>query len=198
MKLEINLINGESQEYNLNQSSVYVGRSSQCDVIINHESMSRKHCLIEISDGKIFITDLGSTNGVSIDGVRITPNEKTFYLNSLPLMIGAAQVSIDLTDHQTKVFSLSQINKETKKTSEPSKPVITKTSSTGTHKNLDGDSETRTRVVNETKISKTKPIKAPEKKSSAPIDPSKKRELFFASIAVGLFLLMALWYFTQN
>src|SRR5690606_23784128 len=109
MKLEVNLFNEEPQTHLLEKSQISVGRSSQCDVVINHESMSRKHCLLELEDGKIFVTDLGSTNGVSIDGARITANQKTFYLNSLPLMIGAATITIDLNDHQTK-FSPNSVS----------------------------------------------------------------------------------------
>ena len=33
--------------------------------------MSRQHCAIERRDGRYFVTDLGSTNGVVVDGQRV-------------------------------------------------------------------------------------------------------------------------------
>ncbi len=184
MKVTVNLFNEEPVSYSLESSKIYVGRSSQCDVVVNHESMSRKHCLIEIDDGKIYITDLGSTNGVSIDGSKIAANEKTFYLNSLPLMIGAANISIDLIDHQTQVFNLSQ--SEIQKASTP-------TSSFKTQKIIkEKTASTQIAQKSNKKSAKKDAVTAPPKSK-----PNLK-ELVMAIISVLVFALMALWHFNQE
>lgn len=63
------LIYGEDlgKKYNLNNSSVMLGRSSKCDIQIDQESISRNHSKI-VNTGKSFlIRDLGSTNGTYVN-----------------------------------------------------------------------------------------------------------------------------------
>lgn len=91
------LVNGEELEFDITQNTCVIGRSSKCDVVIPHEGMSRQHCQIENVDGEIFVTDLGSTNGVHIDGQRIEPHKKVSYATYLSLSFGAVQnLTIDL------------------------------------------------------------------------------------------------------
>lgn len=91
MHIRVQLVNGEELEFQVGQSCVTLGRSSKCDVVIPHEGMSRQHCQIEVVDGEVFITDLGSTNGVLIDGQRIEPHKRTQYATFLSLAFGAVQ-----------------------------------------------------------------------------------------------------------
>lgn len=56
--------------------TVSVGRSSENDFIVPLNDFSRKHCLITIRGNYVFLMDLGSKNGVMIDGLRITPNKQ--------------------------------------------------------------------------------------------------------------------------
>src|SRR5687767_10072869 len=50
---------------------VTVGRSSTCDVRIDHPSISRTHLRIRISDEGLAVIDLGGSNGTSLRGVRL-------------------------------------------------------------------------------------------------------------------------------
>ena len=43
-----------------------------CDVIVERESVSALHCLLVKTDGLLFVRDLGSTNGTTVNGQRIT------------------------------------------------------------------------------------------------------------------------------
>src|SRR5260221_4279868 len=47
-----------------------VGRATECDVVLPFGTISSKHCLLELRDGAWSVSDLGSRNGVRIDGVR--------------------------------------------------------------------------------------------------------------------------------
>jgi hypothetical protein len=48
-----------------------IGRSRQCDVVLTDPNVSRKHAEIRPRGGAWVVTDLGSTNGVSVNGRRI-------------------------------------------------------------------------------------------------------------------------------
>src|SRR5882672_9995528 len=48
-----------------------VGRKDECDVRLDHKSVSKMHCVIVKTDGMLFLRDLGSTNGTRVNGTRI-------------------------------------------------------------------------------------------------------------------------------
>ena len=52
-----------------------LGRTRPADVVIGDESISRQHARVVLRDGRVFLEDLGSTNGTRIDGRRITEVE---------------------------------------------------------------------------------------------------------------------------
>lgn len=52
-------------------SSLIVGRAALCDVTVDDIEMSRQHFCLEWEDEGIVVTDLGSTNGTAINGIRI-------------------------------------------------------------------------------------------------------------------------------
>ena len=57
------------------QQSVLIGRDSgQCDVVLLHASVSRRHARLSVGNGHdLRIEDVGSTNGTSIDGTPVAP-----------------------------------------------------------------------------------------------------------------------------
>ena len=128
MQLTFKLYNGEVLKFNVDKKVIIVGRSSQCDVVIPHEGMSRKHCQIELKGSSIIVTDLQSTNGVFIDGAKIEPGKPTPYPSYLGLSFGyvqSLQIEIEDSDGGTsphitpleKEPSLSQATR-----SHPTKP----------------------------------------------------------------------------
>ncbi len=62
---------GNNASYDLGPNRVMVGRSSDADVVLPYEEVSRRHSLIWRADGQIWIEDLGSANGTEVDGVRV-------------------------------------------------------------------------------------------------------------------------------
>lgn len=51
---------------------IKIGRASDNDVVFNEKEVSRWHCELYDLNGKIFITDRGSTNGTRVNGKKIT------------------------------------------------------------------------------------------------------------------------------
>jgi hypothetical protein len=52
-------------------SGATLGRSRSCDVVLDDANVSRRHAEVRPRGGGWFVSDLGSTNGVSVNGVRI-------------------------------------------------------------------------------------------------------------------------------
>src|ERR1700730_3881416 len=48
-----------------------VGRKEDCDLRLDHKSVSKLHCVIVKTDGLLLLRDLGSTNGTRVNGLRI-------------------------------------------------------------------------------------------------------------------------------
>jgi pSer/pThr/pTyr-binding forkhead associated (FHA) protein len=48
-----------------------VGRKEDCDLCLNHKSVSKMHCVIVRTDGLLLLRDLGSTNGTRVNGQRV-------------------------------------------------------------------------------------------------------------------------------
>lgn len=94
MIIQFQHLTGQKLDFKVEKSGIVIGRSSSCDVILPFEGFSRQHCRIDMEEGRLFITDLGSINGVFIDGIRIDPHVKTEYNFLFQLMIGPTDVSI--------------------------------------------------------------------------------------------------------
>src|SRR5436853_7749048 len=48
-----------------------LGRHPECDIQIDSRKISRRHCCIAQVDDYLVVRDLGSTNGIRINGVRV-------------------------------------------------------------------------------------------------------------------------------
>jgi predicted component of type VI protein secretion system len=48
-----------------------VGRKEDCDLRLDHKSVSKMHCAIVKTDGLLLLRDLGSTNGTRVNGQRV-------------------------------------------------------------------------------------------------------------------------------
>jgi pSer/pThr/pTyr-binding forkhead associated (FHA) protein len=49
---------------------ILVGRSPDCDVVVDSKKISRKHCCVALVKDRIHVRDLGSTNGCWWQGER--------------------------------------------------------------------------------------------------------------------------------
>jgi predicted component of type VI protein secretion system len=55
----------------LDKPVLLVGRQEECDIQLNSRKVSRKHCVIAQVHDYLVVRDLGSTNGVRINGTRV-------------------------------------------------------------------------------------------------------------------------------
>jgi hypothetical protein len=63
------------QSFELQEGENTIGRSDECDIVISLAGVSKKHAKIEFSQGRIVLTDLGSSNGTFVNGIRIKQKE---------------------------------------------------------------------------------------------------------------------------
>ena len=97
MKVSIrNLANDSYQELEIHKTPFIIGRGGSCDVVIDHDSISRQHCKVELVNGEFLITDLNSKNGVILDEKKLEPRKPTVYHSFLVFMLGVTEVQVTL------------------------------------------------------------------------------------------------------
>ncbi|HYV46438.1 MAG TPA: FHA domain-containing protein, partial [Myxococcaceae bacterium] len=67
------LLTGPSagRRYELGAEAV-LGRSPSCEIPLDDVKVSRRHARIALADGKAVISDLGSRNGTTVNGEKIS------------------------------------------------------------------------------------------------------------------------------
>ena len=63
---------GGGNPFPLSKAEITVGRHKSCDIILNFNNVSGKHCKLVLSEGYWYVLDLQSTNGVKLNGSKVT------------------------------------------------------------------------------------------------------------------------------
>ena len=61
----------EGPDITLDRALVVVGRHPNCDAQLKSLRVSRHHCCMIREDDQVVVRDLGSTNGIRINGMRV-------------------------------------------------------------------------------------------------------------------------------
>jgi pSer/pThr/pTyr-binding forkhead associated (FHA) protein len=91
-----------SFDFELREGNQLLGKGDDCDIIITHNTISRRHCQIAVVDRTIIMTDLGSTNGTYVNDQLIhqefvVPGDKVT-LGSINFLV-AARLRRNLSSH---------------------------------------------------------------------------------------------------
>lgn len=111
MRLSVQIEFDKILDLNTKKNSVVVGRAEdQADLVIPHSSISRRHCKIEYIEKEFYITDLKSSNGVTINGNKIPPMQKT----KVPAnaIIKIAKLDCELSDKVKEVEDATKIQSQ--------------------------------------------------------------------------------------
>ncbi len=57
-------------EWPLDRECTVIGRGRTADLVLSEATISRAHAVLGYESGKVFVEDLGSTNGTLVNGVR--------------------------------------------------------------------------------------------------------------------------------
>lgn len=84
-----------------------IGRSSELDIVLVEDMVSRKHAKITLTGGKITIEDLGSTNGTFVNGEkvkssRLKEGDRILVGTSILKLVKAGANAPELSDAQVK------------------------------------------------------------------------------------------------
>jgi transcriptional regulator with PAS, ATPase and Fis domain len=71
MKYLLYYRDGFIKKFPLSKPAITIGRSSENDLIIDEDYVSRRHMRIDVKDTCIAIYDLNSTNGIYVEGTRV-------------------------------------------------------------------------------------------------------------------------------
>ena len=79
-------------ELELREGSMLVGRLPECDVAIDDGLVSRMHARLSVRDESVVVEDLHSTNGIYVNGTRIT--HSALLREGDRLLIGTTEISL--------------------------------------------------------------------------------------------------------
>lgn len=83
MQIKLRVLQGshEGKEIDVAVEKFLIGRSDSCQLRPKSESVSRKHCIIVLRDGKVLIQDLKSRNGTFVNEKRL-PSDRAKVLRA--------------------------------------------------------------------------------------------------------------------
>jgi two-component system response regulator AtoC len=61
------------------EGSVTVGRVAGCDLVLNDNAVSRRHAAVHVSGDRVWVEDLGSANGTTLNGAPLPTNSHTHF-----------------------------------------------------------------------------------------------------------------------
>ena len=94
----VNRASGMPEQHWVLPTPITVGRCPSADITLDDASISRKHCQFLIDPfGSLMVRDLGSTNGVYVDGRRV---DKATVSLGAEVRIGLLMFHIELTDDE--------------------------------------------------------------------------------------------------
>jgi pSer/pThr/pTyr-binding forkhead associated (FHA) protein len=67
--------NGQRREVHLHEGVVSLGRAEECQLRIPAETVSRRHCQVEVSAKEIVLTDMGSSNGTLVNDKKVIDDD---------------------------------------------------------------------------------------------------------------------------
>jgi diguanylate cyclase (GGDEF)-like protein len=90
--LVIYIGNDSGRRHKLHRGTMTIGRSSQADITIKDDHISRIHCIIEWMGDTIRIDDKGSTNGIYVDSQAVS---HALLSTGVPIQLGHSIMKIE-------------------------------------------------------------------------------------------------------
>jgi pSer/pThr/pTyr-binding forkhead associated (FHA) protein len=82
----------DGKPYDLSRDVVVLGRSRECDITLDDANVSRRHAEVRRENGNWFVVDLGSTNGIEVNGKR---TERAKLEHEDRILLGRTEVTFE-------------------------------------------------------------------------------------------------------
>ena len=79
--------NGEKREYPLTDLAMVIGRDDSADIRVDDRKVSRRHASFRVLEGQAWVEDLGSINGLRLNGKKI--KQRAMVLASDVVQVGS-------------------------------------------------------------------------------------------------------------
>ncbi len=86
--LQLQMPEGETRQFPLLVSSLTIGRAPENDLVLEHVTVSRQHAHLTLEQGRLYVEDLGSSNGTFVGDQRLTPGQRVEILPDQAFELG--------------------------------------------------------------------------------------------------------------
>ena len=93
--IKVQYPDGRSESYELVRERTVVGRGAKADIRIIDNRVSRTHCAIEVQGDRVYVVDLGGSNGTWIGGTKILANVPEPFPPEAIVYVGPAEIRLD-------------------------------------------------------------------------------------------------------
>ena len=93
----LNIASGpmKGHSFEIKEDVTLIGRTQENDIVINDRTISRRHIKITKKNNRFFIEDLGSYNGLRVDGTLVKSGEEIELMDGIVYSIGKSAFSIE-------------------------------------------------------------------------------------------------------
>jgi pSer/pThr/pTyr-binding forkhead associated (FHA) protein len=105
MFLKIEFDSQDAVTYKLSKTDILIGSSPSCQIVINDETISKKHAKLIEDNHEWFVLDQGSTNGTFVDDEQLVPGKRIKLTHEQTVRLGS-KVFVVLTDDGANAIDL--------------------------------------------------------------------------------------------
>lgn len=188
MKLHIQIGADGPTIFPIKQKKLQIGSSEASDIHLpSSAGISRKHLTLTVEGDKIFICDMGSTNGTFINEERLQPGTKEEFTSFFPAKLGDSVWISLITDDNTSSFAMPVYGPKKEDKSNTKTMTLSEVNKTATKtKNLMAEKEALKKTA-------ARPISIGPQKGKGPSDSS--RMYFTLTIVIGLIGFVIFYHF---
>lgn len=96
VKLRVNSGTHAGRQIEVTSEKFLIGRSDSCQLRPKSESVSRKHCVLVMKEGRLLLQDLNSRNGTFVNDKRLPPDKAKVLKDADVLRVGKLAFLVEI------------------------------------------------------------------------------------------------------